>query len=173
MRYHNALSTVSQAHTLYFGTKRDSRLKCANLFRSTHYIDNNIRNRLDIIILYIFNNSVTWYKTIFNAELIAEIQNLKEEITQKVEIVIDFTPAQQILVDFAVEFDFDLEIVKIFELFVNDLTFSPDVTIIEMKKTILDYFIQLDISLENMTKIYGMLSNAEFSTNFGKLKFQT
>lgn len=75
--------------------------------------------------------------------------------------------------DFALEFDFDLEIVKIFELFVKDLTFSADVTIIEMKKTILDYFIQLDISLENMTKIYGMLSNAGFSTNFGKLKFQT
>lgn len=75
--------------------------------------------------------------------------------------------------DFALGFDFDLEILKIFELFVKDLTFSTDVTIIEMKKTILDYFIQLDISLENMSKIYGMLFNADFSTNFGKLKFQT
>ena len=115
------------------------------------------------------NHSITCQQTILNADLLAEIQTLKEEITQKVEIVIDFTPAQQILVDFALEFDFDLEILEIFELFVKDLTFSADVTIIEMKKTILDYFIQLDISLENMTKIYGMLFNAEFSTNFGKL----
>ena len=63
---------------------------------------------------------------------------------------------------------FDTELMKTIEVFIKNFTFSSEMNIMEFKKRLIEYLLQLDISDLQLASVFELFNSSNFESMFGK-----